>query len=83
MEKSTWKTLAIIFIILFLLENSLFFIAVDSINQEERQENICYYEICEDYVNAYYYSESKVCSCYESDLLGNEVLSKSKYMGKR
>jgi hypothetical protein len=83
MEKSTWKVLFIIILVLFVLENSLIVWGAVSNNKLEKETNICYYDVCEDYPNAYYDSSNKVCDCYESDLMGNEVIAKSEYMGRR
>jgi hypothetical protein len=78
-----WKILAIILLVIVLLENGLIFWGYASNSQVEKETNICYYDVCEDYSNAYYDSSNKVCDCYESDLMGNEVIAKSEYMGRR
>lgn len=85
MKESVWKTLAIILLVIFILENSLIVYGYVSTKQEEREENICYYDICPDseYANAYYSSSDKVCSCLNYDLMGNEIVTKTEYLGKR
>lgn len=75
-----WKTIAIIFIILFALETSLFVWGYYVSVKEEKNLMECYYEICEDYSDAYL--ENKICSCYNYDVWGeNLVLAKQEYMG--
>lgn len=77
--KGYWKVLAIIFIIIFILENAFFVWAYLSVVQEEKQTNYCYYDVCEDYPQAYYLD--KLCTCYEYDLIGNLQVAKQKYLG--
>lgn len=62
-----WKVLAIIFIILFLLETSLFvMLAVSGLKETERN-NDCYINVCGDY-DAYTYDyATQVCSCYRNN----------------
>lgn len=75
MENSTWKILAIVFIILFILE-TLFFIWIiklgsDVIEEEAREEikeDRCIYEICFGDYDYYTYKDG-LCSCY----VGNEL----------
>jgi len=71
MEKTGWKILAIIFIVLFGW-------GVYLVEEETKQTNLCYYEVCEGYVEALL-SEG-VCSCFEYDLLNNLVVAKNKVM---
>jgi hypothetical protein len=78
-----WKVLAIILLVVVILENSLIAYGYFSNKQIEKETNVCYYDLCEDYPNAYYNYESKLCDCYENDLMGNEVIAKQIYTGKR
>ncbi len=80
MEKTGWKVLAIVFIILFILETLLlswlYGIGTDIIEKE----NICAYNICGDdlEIETYYYFEyEEVCECYDAD----ENIIKSEYLG--
>ncbi|HVY01258.1 MAG TPA: hypothetical protein VHA12_00650 [Candidatus Nanoarchaeia archaeon] len=83
---SGWRITAIIFIILFLLETSIFIIGGVSIAHEERMDNYCSYEVCEDNSAlttywedtkwGFYDPDSEVCVCKK----GNDVL-KSVYVG--
>lgn len=83
MEKNTWKVLFIIVLVLFLLENSLVVWGAVSNKQIEKQTNVCYYDICADYPDAYYDYQTKLCDCYDKDLMGNKIIAKTEYMGKR
>ena len=78
MEKKAWKTLAIIFIVLFIAILLFNIWAVTLANNEEKQKNICYYDVCSEYPDAYL--ENDVCFCYDYDVIGNLVVSKSEYM---
>ena len=78
-----WKTIAIIFIILFTFETIYVVYSVSVYNQGIKNQNICFYDICANYPDAYYDSDNKVCSCYDYDVLGNEQVSFTQYMGRR
>lgn len=70
-----WKIIAILFIILFLVEN-LFIVWTYYVGlQEENKVIDCYYDICGDYPEAYY--ESDVCICYDYDVMGELVIAKT------
>ena len=75
---NVWKVTAIIFIVLFILENLFFgwmyYLAI----QEEDNTRICLWDVCEEYPDAVY--EDNVCYCYDYDLLGNVVIAKSEVM---
>jgi len=62
MEKSTWKTLAIIFFIIALLETAVWVWALVEVGADEKATKECYYDICKDNVNAIY--DLGVCTCY-------------------
>ena len=64
MEKETWKIIAIIFTILFILETSFLAYSVVLVTQEEADIKECYYDLCKDYPDAYY--EGGVCACYDN-----------------
>jgi len=83
MEKKFWKTLAIILLVIFILENSLMAYGYFLTEDIEKETNICYYDVCEGYPEAYYSYSDKICDCYDYDLIGNEVLVKTEYMGRR
>ena len=78
MKTQGWKTTAIIFIILFgvLLAYNIW--AISYVFKEEARTNECYYNVCSDYVDAWY--SEKICYCYENDLLGNQITAKTKVM---
>ncbi len=72
-----WKTVAIIFIVLFVVETAWISYGMYLITSEEKAINECYYNICEAYVDATY--DEGICSCYEYDLLGDLVVGKTEY----
>jgi len=81
MEKKQWKgwkVLAIIFIILFILENLWVGYGFYIIRQEERKITECYYDVCEDYPEAELVGN--VCFCYDYDLMGNFVVVDTEIM---
>jgi len=65
MNNSIWKTTAIIFFILLVLETSYFVWAVKYTLEEEKNLKMCYYEVCKDNEEAVY--QSNVCYCYDYD----------------
>lgn len=77
-QKNKWKTIAIIFIILFILETSYIVYAVSVYNHKLKQTNDCYYNFCADYPDADY--TDGVCTCYDYDVLGNEQPVNTRYM---
>lgn len=80
MENSTWKTLAIVFIILFTIETLYLIFSFTIYFNEEDKMNQCFYEICEDNVEAYY--EYGVCTCYDwNENLGKYEINKTEYLG--
>lgn len=80
MEKLGWKITAIVFIVLFTM--IIFFIGwgVTLFYGDEERKNECYYEVCKDYPEAGYDSNSFLCTCYDYDTLGNYVESDYKIM---
>jgi len=80
MDPNLWKTIAIIFIILFLIETCAVILGYHMVVAEEKRIALCYYEICGEYVDAQYDPEMAVCYCYEQDVLGNLIVAKTKVM---
>ena len=78
MKPKTWKILAIVFMSLFILETAWmcwgYYIYYDELDKT----NICYYDICENYPQAYYMEN--VCECYEVGVLGDFEVVKQEYM---
>lgn len=77
-KTTTWKAVAIIFMILFSLLFILNVWSGISVLKEEEKINRCYYEICEEYPDALY--EKDICSCFDYDLTGELIIVKEKYM---
>ena len=79
MEKTTWKILAIIFIVLFVSETLLIGWGMMLVLEDEEKIMECYYEICEGYPEAFY--EDDLCHCYSYDMFGGElILNKTRIM---
>lgn len=74
-----WKVVAIIFIGLFIVENLIIVWGFVLAHNEEKQTNICYYDICSEYPEADFTNE--LCSCYDYDVLGKLTIVKQKYLG--
>ena len=79
MKKTFWKITAIIFMILFFGYFGLGMWGLYENNKEIENQNICFYEICDDYIDAEYLDN--LCTCYEPDFLGELKIAKQKYMG--
>lgn len=77
-QRNAWKTIAIILIIIFGLEIIIMVWAWKSVEKENKLTNICYYDVCESYVDAGY--NDGVCFCYELDVLGNYVIGKTEIL---
>ena len=78
MDRTGWKITAIIFIVLFVgfLTFAIWAWSV-GINEIE-QQNECYYDICNEYPDAWI--DGDICFCYEYSLLGESVVAKTTYM---
>jgi len=80
-KSNKWKIIGIIgivVIVLFTLENLLIGYLFVDIAKDNKNTNVCYYDICEKYPDAQY--EDGVCKCYDYDLTGYPALAKSKVM---
>ena len=75
---NNWKIIAIVFIVLFILETIYLSWAVIYVVKEESNTKECYYEICGDYQDAYYFE--KVCTCYNYDDADELYIAKEKFM---
>lgn len=73
-----WKVTAIVFMATTLGLCLYIGYSIYVYNKEQNNIDICYYEVCNDYVDAWY-SEG-VCYCYERDLLGELIVGKTKLM---
>ena len=75
-----WKIIAIIFISLFIAETLFILWSVSLVVREEKRTMECWYEICEDHVEAVY--DDKLCTCYDYDMWGDNLLVvKEEWMG--
>ena len=73
-----WKRIAIVFIIIASIETLMFAYGYIVITIEENQIKECYYNICEDYIEAELVGD--ICSCYDYDLIGNLIVTKEEWM---
>ena len=78
MEKLTWKILAIIFFVLFVIETTFFICGYTLVVNEEEMTAECYYNICDGYPDALL--SENVCYCYDYDLLGEKQIVETEYM---
>ena len=79
MEKTIWKTLAIISWVLFILLIVFICWGMYLNAQDEDKINECYYGICGNHADAEFIND--ICYCYEYDILGYLVINKTEYMG--
>lgn len=77
-KTNKWKVVAIIFIILFTLETLMIIWGTILIQEEEEKTAECYYDICEDYPEAYFLDD--YCYCYDYDQTGELDLVLMEYM---
>ena len=77
-KNNKWKTIAIIFIVLFTLETSIWIWAFWDLTRDDARIKECYYDVCGEYPEANY--EDDICYCYEYDFFGELVLTKTEYM---
>ena len=77
-KKNHWKTVAIVFIVLFTLETVYLGWSYWYVTNEDKKTMKCYYEICEDYPEAV--RDGNLCTCYDYDLLGDYVVAKTRLM---
>lgn len=78
MASKNWKSVAIIFIILFCLENAFLFWVIKTANDDVEFENICMVNICGGVkYDAYFYdTTNNMCSCYnDNEVIYQQVLS--------
>jgi len=78
MEKSTYKVLAIVLLVILILENLFIGWGIYLVAEEENQFNECAYETCAGSTDAWV--EDNVCYCYDYDELGELVISSKTYM---
>lgn len=66
-KTDTWRTIAIVFIVLFALETIFMVKSISLGNEMIRKDNECAINICRDY-DVYYYEEyEEMCYCYEDE----------------
>jgi len=75
---TNWKALAISSWIVLLIGISFIGWGWYLTEQEENQMNECYYDICNNYPEAWL--DGDICFCYEYDVLDNLIVSKTTYM---
>jgi len=78
MEKTAWKTIAIILFIILVLLISFITWGFHLLEEEEEKMNECYYNVCEGYAQAYY--EEGVCTCYNLGDDGYWTEGKTQYI---
>tara|TARA_R100000789_G_scaffold30675_1_gene34368 strand:+ start:84 stop:326 length:243 start_codon:yes stop_codon:yes gene_type:complete len=75
-----WKVTAIIFIIITILFSAFMVLSISLYNEEQEFTNECYYNICEDYNDAYYDVWERTCTCYNINYDGEYSVEKVKYL---
>lgn len=64
-----WKITAIIFIILFVLENIGIGFLMVAVQKDLNKEDKCIYNICSDYTSYIYYDFNGLCECYKDGIV--------------
>jgi len=78
MEKTGWKTLAIIFICLFVAGVAFMVWSYNLVVAEEEKTYECFYNFCSENYDADYLDG--ICTCYDLDILGDYFIAKTKYI---
>lgn len=81
MEGRTWKLIALIEAVILFSGLALTIFSYYSEKKVEDSRLQCFYEIYPDCYDAYYDQDLNICQCIEIDILGNEKISKTTYMG--
>lgn len=79
MEKSGWKVLAVVLILILIAENLFLWYSYKTVAEDDKTMLQCYYEICGDYADAWLDIQG-ICYCYDYDLLGNLKVVKTTIM---
>ena len=69
-----WKIIAIIFIVITVIESSIFIYGFLEAKRIEKETYQCYYDFCAEYPEAFY--QDPVCTCEGYDILGNLIVQK-------
>jgi len=64
-ERNHWKTVAIIFIILFVLETAFIGWAIGYATDQDEKEKRCIVNICDGYPSYQYDMFEEICTCYD------------------
>jgi hypothetical protein len=78
MSSNVWRTLAIVFMTLFIVETAIVAWGVMIVNQEQDNINMCHYDICGDYLDADLVDG--VCFCYEEGFAGDYIVGHTEVM---
>ena len=78
MNKGFWKGLAIILFVILLSIAAFSAYIYHKVNLDEKNTQLCYYDVCEQYEDAAY--KDNVCFCYTKSLLGDLVVAKTEVM---
>jgi len=79
MEKTGWKILAVTSTTMLLALIGILIWGTILNAEYEEKVSTCYYDICSGYEDAWF--DQNVCYCYAYDVLGNEVVDYTEYMG--
>lgn len=73
-QSSNWKIIAIVFIVLFSIENLIFIWAFFASEKDTKNEALCYTEYCPSpKFDAYAYDiDSGVCTCFKNNQIAEK-----------
>lgn len=75
-----WKILALILLSIFALLMITYMYGTYKFRKDYDNTNYCYYSICAEEPDAIYNIQTNVCTCYDYDVLGNEIVTKTEYL---
>ena len=78
MEKEIWRTLAIVFFIIVIAETLFLAWGYFLVIEEEENTYECLYNFCSENYDADYLEG--VCTCYDLDVFGDYIITKTQYM---
>jgi len=64
-----WKTVAIILLVVFILENALIFWGLKLVSEDTNRENECTINVCAEHEAYLYDHETQICECYDDGML--------------
>ncbi len=68
MSENSWRTFAIVLLILFILQSLSIITSILNDFEQDQNEKSCSYDTCDGYDESEF--DNEICYCYEYDLMG-------------